>query len=277
MPEPERPPRKGAGRNLPMAIATGLILAGLILGTLYTSRLAWFVVVSAAVLVAQWELYRALDGRGYRPALYLGMAAGAVLLIGSYMGGTGALSFGLTMTVLATLVWFIPDARRAGVADRVSATLLGVVYVPFMAAHVVLMRDLPDGIAVTICYIGIVAFYDIGAYAAGSMFGKHLMAPSVSPKKTWEGAAGATVLVFVLALVLGPILGPFTALEAAALAAIAAVAAPLGDLAESLVKRDLQVKDMGTLLPGHGGVFDRIDALLMVAPAAYWFVRTVVF
>jgi phosphatidate cytidylyltransferase len=103
------------------------------------------------------------------------------------------------------------------------------------------------------------------------------MAPSVSPKKTWEGAAGATVLVFVLALALGPVLGPFTAAEAAVLAAIAAVVAPLGDLAESLVKRDLQVKDMGSLLPGHGGVFDRIDALLMVAPAAYWFVRTVVF
>jgi len=276
MPEPE-PPRKGAGRNLPIAIATGLILAGLILGTLFTSRLAWFAVVAAAVLLAQWELYRALEGRGYRPALHLGMAAGVVLLIGSYLGGTGALSFGLTMTVLATLGWFIPDARRPGVADRVAATLLGVVYVPFMGAHVVLMRDLPDGIAVTICYIGMVAFYDIGAYAAGSLFGKHLMAPSVSPKKTWEGAAGATVVVFVLAVALGPVLGPFTAAGSVVLAAIVAIVAPLGDLAESIVKRDLQVKDMGSLLPGHGGVFDRIDALLMVAPAAYWFVRTVVF
>jgi phosphatidate cytidylyltransferase len=103
------------------------------------------------------------------------------------------------------------------------------------------------------------------------------MAPSVSPKKSWEGALGATVFVFIAALIGGPFMPPFTLGSALAVAAVVAVASPLGDLAESLIKRDLGVKDMGTILPGHGGVLDRIDSLLLVAPVFYWLIRVVVF
>ena len=262
---------------MPIAVVTALILAALIFGTLFTSRLAWFVVVTIAVLGAQTELYRAFRSRGFKPADVVGFLAGAGLLVGAYLRGTTALSFLLMMTVLATFLWFMADPRRERVSENIAVTLLGVAYVPFLGAHVVLMDRFPHGAAITICYIGIVAASDIGAYAAGSFFGKHPMAPSVSPKKTWEGAAGATTLMFVLALAVGPHIAPFHLGSALALAAVAAVVAPLGDLAESLLKRDLGVKDMGTLLPGHGGVLDRIDSLLLVAPAAYWLIRVVVF
>ena len=222
-------------------------------------------------------MYRAFRARGFKPADALGILAGAAILIGAYNRGTSALSFGLTITVIASFLWFLADPKRERVAENVAVTLLGVVYVPFFGAHVILMTGLPRGPAVTICYIGIVAASDIGAYAAGSFFGKHPMAPSVSPKKSWEGAAGATVFMFILAVAVGPHIAPFKLGSALALAAVAAVVAPLGDLAESLIKRDLGVKDMGTLLPGHGGVLDRIDSLLLVAPAAYWLIRVAVF
>ena len=199
------------------------------------------------------------------------------MLIGAYNRGTTALSFVLTMTVIATFLWFLADPKRGHVADNIGVTLLGVVYVPFFGAHVVMMNSFPHGPAITICYIGIVAASDIGAYASGSFFGKHPMAPSVSPKKSWEGAAGATIFMFVLAIAVGPHIAPFHLGTALAVAAVAAVVAPLGDLAESLLKRDLGVKDMGTILPGHGGVLDRIDSLLLVAPAVYWLIRVAVF
>ncbi|MGZ4105140.1 MAG: phosphatidate cytidylyltransferase [Actinomycetota bacterium] len=279
MPEPnEAPVSHGrAGRDLPIAIVTGLILAGLILGTLFTSRPAFFALVAAAALAAQVEFYRALRSHGFNPADLLGLAAGGLLLLGAYNRGAGALSFGMTMTVIAAFLWFLADRERERVAENLGVTLLGVVYVPFFAAHVILMTGLPHGPAITICYLGLVALNDVSAYATGALFGKHPMAPSVSPKKSWEGTIGATILMFLLALIVGPLITPFTIGSSLALAAVVTVVAPLGDLSESLIKRDLGVKDMGTMLPGHGGVLDRIDSLLLVAPAAYWLIRVVVF
>jgi phosphatidate cytidylyltransferase len=252
-------------------------LAGLVLGTVFTSREAWIATVVVVVLLAQWELYRALAAGGHPAAPQLGVAAGAVLLVGSSLGGAPALTFGLTMSVAATFLWFLADPDRAHSADRIGMTLLGIVYVPFLGAHVVLMRDLPSGPAVTIATVGLVALYDIGALVAGKTLGRHPIAPSVSPGKTLEGLGGGTLLVFILALAIGPFIGPFDALTAAGLAAVVAVVAPLGDLAESLIKRDLGIKDMGSILPGHGGLLDRVDGLLLVAPAAFWYLRVAVF
>lgn len=251
------------------------MLAGLIFGTLLTSRLAWFLVVAGAILLGQAEFYRVLGQKRYRPASSLGLAGGALLLVGAYQRGPAALSFGLSIVVLGSFLWFLVDPHRERVVQSLGVTILGVVFVPFLGAHVQLMRDLPQGVEITFAYIGLVAFYDIGAYAAGSLFGKRPMAPSVSPKKSWEGALGATVLIFVIALLVGPMMDAFDAGSSVLLAAVVAVVAPLGDLAESLLKRDLGVKDMGALLPGHGGMLDRVDALLLVAPPFYWVVRVV--
>lgn len=271
-PEPEAP---RAGRNLPVAIITGLTLAGLLFGTLFWKPAAFFVLAGSVIMLALQEFYSALASRGYRPATALGMVGGALVLVGAYWKGPQALSFGLVLTLVGAFLWFLVDPERSNVATNIGVTVLGVVYIPVMGAHAILIRDLPQGIAHEIAFIGAVAFYDIGAYASGSFFGKHKIAPAVSPSKTWEGAAGATVFVFASALLIGPHLG-FLELGSAALLALAAsVLAPLGDLAESMLKRDLDIKDMGTILPGHGGALDRLDALLFTAPAAYWIFRSV--
>ena len=271
--EPE--PARSAGRNLPVAIAVGLTLAGLLFGTLFWRFGAFFVLAASVILIAQFELYRALARRGYRPATALGMAGGAVVLGGAFWRGPQALSYGLILTVVGSFLWYLLEQNRANVTTNIAVTVFGVVYVPVLGAHAILIRGLPDGIALEIAFIGAAAFYDIGAYASGSFFGKHKIAPAVSPSKTWEGAIGATVFVFVMALLIGPHLGPLDVGSSALLALAAAVLAPIGDLAESMLKRDLETKDMGTLLPGHGGALDRIDALLFVAPAAYWLFRVV--
>lgn len=244
---------------------------------MYTARIAFFILVAAAVLLAQSELYRAMHAKNVRPAELLGLASGALLLIGAYASGPPSLSFGLSLTAVATFLWYLVDPNRTRATESIAATLMGVLYVPFLGAHVVLMRNLPEGPSIAIAYIGLTAFYDIGAYAAGSFWGKHTVAPSISPKKSWEGAAGGTGFIVVVAAVGGIFMDPFTPLTGIILAVVVAIVAPLGDLAESLIKRDLGVKDMGTLLPGHGGVLDRIDALLLTAPAWYWAVRALVF
>ena len=272
-PEPETP---RTGRNLPVAIITGLTLAGLLLGTLFWKPVAFLVLAGGVILLALQEFYAALSSRGYRPATALGLAGGALVLVGAYWKGPQALAFGLVLTLVGAFLWFLVDPERSNVATNIGVTVLGVVYIPVMGAHAILIRDLPQGIAHEIAFIGAVAFYDIGAYASGSFFGKHKIAPAVSPSKTWEGAAGATVFVFASALLIGPHLGFLDLGSSALLALAASLLAPLGDLAESMLKRDLDIKDMGTILPGHGGALDRLDALLFTAPAAYWIFRSVV-
>lgn len=274
LPAPEPPSR--AGRNMPVAIATGLLLAAMIFLTLFTARPAFFVLVAAAVLAAQHELYRAMRTRGSRASEVLGLSAGAIMLLGAYHRGAAALTFVLALATVATVLWFAIDADGEGAPEGIASTLFGIAYVPFLGAHVVLMRNLPDGAAITISYIALAAFYDIAAFATGVFRGRHPLAPSVSPKKSWEGAIGGTAFIIAVAALVGPHIGPFTLVSAVALAGVTAFCAPLGDLAESLLKRDMSVKDMGTLLPGHGGVLDRIDALLMCGPAAYWLVRWLV-
>ncbi|MGH2794065.1 MAG: phosphatidate cytidylyltransferase, partial [Actinomycetota bacterium] len=243
---------------------------------LFWKPAAFFVLAGGVILLALQEFYAALASRGYRPATALGLAGGALVLVGAYWKGPQALSFGVVLTLVGAFLWYLVDPERSNVATNIGVTVLGVVYIPVMGAHAILIRDLPQGIAHEIAFIGAVAFYDIGAYASGSLFGKHKIAPAVSPSKTWEGAAGATIFVFVSALLIGPHLGFLDLGSSALLALAASVLAPLGDLAESMLKRDLDIKDMGTILPGHGGALDRLDALLFTAPAAYWIMRVVV-
>lgn len=279
MPAAEGPPPAGekqprrTGRSLPLAIATGLTLAGIFFATLLTSRVAWDVFVMCVVTAGLYEFYAAVSTAGYRPASWLGQAASIGMMAGAAWRGPRAISFVLAIFVIAVFLWYLADPGRRHVLANLGVTVLGALYTGLMGAHVVLMRDLDDGKAVTISFIALVAIYDIGAYAAGSLFGKHKMAPSISPAKSWEGAAGATLVVFVVALAAGPFLGPWTLGSIAVLAAATCVAAPVGDLGESLLKRDLGVKDFGHLLPGHGGILDRIDALIVTAPVAYWIAR----
>lgn len=267
-PAPE--PRKGAGRNLKLATLTGVTLAALVVGLLYVGAEAFFGLAVIVIMLGQAEFYRATRNAGHNPAAALGLIGGAVVLAGVFLNGPSAAGLALFATLAASFIWYMSFPTRVNLVTNVAITMMGIVYIPLLGSFVGLLSQREDGRGVTIAAIGAAAVYDIFAYAGGSKLGKHPMAPSVSPNKTWEGAAVATLATVAVAFFAGPALGPWTAVEAALLGLAIAVVAPLGDLVESLIKRDLGIKDMGTIFPGHGGALDRIDAILFVAPTV-WF------
>jgi phosphatidate cytidylyltransferase len=190
--------------------------------------------------------------------------------------GEIALPFGLVLAAAFTIPWYMaaPPKARQGTVMNAGVTLLGVLYVPFLAAFALLALRLGEnGTNIFLTVIGLTILYDICAYAIGTLWGNRPLAPTVSPQKSWEGAIGATLVLLLVALAIVPTIDPFDPARSIGLALVIAIAAPVGDLVESAIKRDLGVKDMSTLLPGHGGILDRIDAILFAAPAAYYFLR----
>jgi phosphatidate cytidylyltransferase len=274
-PADDEPPvtrrERRAGRDLPLAVASGLLLAALLLGSLILSRPAFVAFVLAVVVLALLELITVLRARATRPAGPVVLAMAGLLVVGAYLEGPSALSFGLLVTILAGFGWYLVDPGRTEVTRNVAATVFAVVYVPFMAAHLSLVVAKAEHyVGAIIGYAALVVIYDTAAYTTGATLGRHLLAPHVSPNKSWEGAAGATVACLLAGALLLPLWPPWTRASGLVMAAVTCVVAPLGDLSESMLKRDLAVKDMGSILPGHGGMLDRIDALLFAAPALYY-------
>jgi phosphatidate cytidylyltransferase len=248
-----------------------VLLAALLILALVLSRPAFVAFVLGIVVLALLELLTVLQARATRPARPVVLAMALLLLVGAYLKGPAALSFGLLLTIVAAFGWYLVDPGRTEVTRNVAATVFAVVYVPFMAAHLALVVDRAEHyVGAIIGYAALVVIYDTGAYATGAALGRHPLAPHVSPNKTWEGTAGATVACLLAGAFLLPLWEPWTLASGLVLAAVTCVVAPLGDLAESMLKRDLAVKDMGSILPGHGGMLDRIDALLFTAPALYY-------
>jgi phosphatidate cytidylyltransferase len=257
-----------AGRNLPAAIAVGVGLGGLIVASLFVVKEAFLGVVVAAALLAIWELRQALATRDVHVPLVPVVGGGLAMLVGGYVGGTEVVSFAFALTAVGCLVWRLAGGAQGFVADA-TAGIFVTSYVPLLGSFVVLMLAADDGAWRIVAFIVTTIASDIGGYAAGVLFGKHPMAPRISPKKTWEGFAGSAIgclLAGWLTVTYG-LDGPVWA--GLLLGATVVVVASLGDLAESQIKRDLGIKDMGTLLPGHGGIMDRLDSLLPVAPVAW--------
>ncbi|MGK5738938.1 phosphatidate cytidylyltransferase [Micromonospora sp. URMC 103] len=293
-PEPERPPGRRprgkrrasadrpptqpsrAGRNLPAAIGVGLALGALILLTLFVYTPAFLAVVVAAVGIGVWELGRAVRRSGAHPPLVPLVAGGALTVGLAWFAGPDALSLGLLVTVLGTMIWRLGDGPGGYQRDLTAATLIAV-YVPFLGGFAALLAAAPgDGPWRILATLVAVVLSDTGGYAAGVAFGRHPMAPSVSPKKSWEGFGGS-----LAAAALGSALMIWQVFDVApwwgALFGLAvSCAAVLGDLAESMIKRDLGVKDMSNLLPGHGGLMDRLDSILFAVPTAYLLLAVIV-
>ena len=262
------PRRNRAGRNLPMAIAVGLGLATVVLSSLLIRKEAFVAVVCVAAVLAVWELAGALATKEITVPV-VPLAVGSVgMLVSAFVAGEDGLLVSFALTSFGVLLWRIIDGAQDAARD-VAASVFAAAYVPFLAGFTMLMLAAPDGARRIIVFILLVVASDTGGYTAGVLFGKHPMAPTVSPHKSWEGFAGST-LACVLAGSLGVIFllhGVWYAGVAAGAAAV--VTATVGDLSESLLKRDLGIKDMGHLLPGHGGMLDRIDSLLLTAPVVY--------
>ena len=270
LPLTEQPPKKTgrAGRDLVAAIGVGLALAALVLGSLLVYRPAFLAVLGGAVLVSVVELSRALRaGRAAPPVVPVLVGSVAMVALAWTRGATG-LVVAFLLTVLAVLLWRLGDGPSGYLRDA-SAGVLVALYVPLLAGFAVLMLVPDDGATRVVLFIATVAGNDIGGYTAGVLFGRHPMAPTVSPKKSWEGMAGSVLACIAVAtpfVTLG-LDGPWWG--GVVLGAALAVSATLGDLGESLIKRDLGIKDMGNLLPGHGGLMDRMDSLLPSAVVAY--------
>lgn len=270
---------RGPGRNVQLAFATGILLAALAVAAIAIGEAPFAILAGLIVLVAQGELYFALQKRHYQPATALGLVAGALVLAAGYLRGEAAMLAVAALGVFASFLWYmtVPEGHRRNVASNVGLTVLGIVWIPLLAGYVFALLQHPDGRALVLSALGLTVAYDASAFAVGYFWGSRPLAATISPKKSWEGAIGATLVVVALAI--GVVAASVDLLEtiprAVGLALVVAVFAPLGDLAESLVKRDLQIKDMGGVLPGHGGVLDRIDAMLFVAPAASLYLRLI--
>jgi phosphatidate cytidylyltransferase len=272
--------RRPGGRDVPAAFLTGLILAALAIGSIAIGPAAFAVVAGVIVLWAQGELYRALQREHHQPATALGLVAGGLVLAAGYFRGEAAMLSVFALSILATYLWYMatPSSHRKGLASNVSLTVMGIAYIPLLAAYALALLDQSkDGRALVLSVIALTFVYDTAAFVVGSWWGSRPLAPTVSPKKSVEGAIGATLVVIAVAVgAVAPAVDTLNTVgRSVGLAVVVALFAPLGDLAESLLKRDLGLKDMGSILPGHGGVLDRIDSLLFVAPAAFLFLRLI--
>jgi len=231
--------------------------------------------VGLAALLAGWEFYALVQRGGYRPSRLLGLSFIALLLLGAYLPG-----WGLTWPVVAGMIMFtlgwqlFQKDTSAPVVDW-ALTVSGGLYLGWLMGHFLLLRSVHQGLYWTVVALLSTWSCDTGAYFVGLSCGRHKLWPRISPKKTWEGAAGGWVCGVVLTAAIAGLLG-LGWFHGALIGALVATIGPFGDFAVSMLKRQVGVKDSGRLIPGHGGVLDRMDSLLFTIPVVYYYVLFVV-
>ena len=278
-PGPDRSTAAGAagGRDMTMAVVTGVGLGALALAAFKIGTDATVALVTILLVLAAAEFFMALRRAGYQPAALLGVVAVGALNLAAYWRFEAAVPLVLAITVLFSLFWYLTGVDRQAPLLNVSVTLFGVLYVGLLGSFAGLMLTDPNGIGMLLAAVLCTVGYDTGGLVVGRMFGRSPLT-AFSPNKTTEGLIGGMAVSFGIAVLVVGRITPFgqdpgTLGSAFVLGVVVALAAPLGDLCESMVKRDLGLKDMGTILPGHGGLMDRFDALLFVLPATYYTAR----
>jgi phosphatidate cytidylyltransferase len=275
-PEEAPPALVPHGRDVGTAITTGVITAAALLIALKVFDNAGGVVfVTVALGISAIEMFAALRQRGFRPATLLGIVGTVSLCWAAYARGEQAFPLIVALFTVFTLLWYLLGVETSQPTINIGASLLGFVYVGVLGAHAALLLKFPDGVGMLLGAIIATVAYDIGGYFVGSQIGRTPLAATISPNKTIEGLLGGmSASVFASVLILGLIgVHPWDGGSSFALGLVVAAMAPLGDLCESMLKRDLGIKDMGAILPGHGGILDRIDAMLFVVPATYYLVK----
>jgi len=259
-------------------VISALVLLALIVLFNVVGPDGFFFLAATVILIAAFELFDALSQGGRRPGTVFGLATVLALLVASYLERPDAVLVIAGVTTYGTLIFALRPSRGGTAASDAAWTVLGLAWIGGGGAAAVAMLRLGTRPALLLtAFVLITALHDIGGYFAGTRFGRHKMAPSISPGKSWEGFVGG-VLACLAGGVLFAYLHPdLDIAEALGLAGVSAVLAPLGDLVESLVKRELGIKDSGRLLPGHGGLLDRLDAILFAAPAAFAYLASVVY
>ncbi|MDY6795920.1 MAG: phosphatidate cytidylyltransferase [Actinomycetota bacterium] len=267
--------------DLAARVVSAIILVAVIVILLWWGDIPFTVGITLIVLGGLWEFYSTFAKQGYRPAMLLSIAAGCAFPIMAYFmrdnsRGLDWFAVALALYLPLLFAWCIVRKGSDSPTTDISISLLGVVMVGFCLSHFVLMLGFDDvSWTAPFAVIVMVWIYDAVAYFAGSAFGRHKIAPHISPGKSWEGTLAGTVATFIAAYVLYVTLSRWwlsigVAME---MAAIVCVFGPLGDLSESMVKRELGIKDMSSLIPGHGGIMDRFDSMFFTAIISYYFLR----
>ena len=279
--KPPRTPK--AGRDLPAAITVGVILLALVVGSLLFYPVGFVVLATAFACVGVWEVTRAVAGRGIKAPLTPVMMGALAMPASAYFAGAEGLLFALAASAGATLLWRSLDSEP-GALKSISAGVFSLLWIPFLLSFVFLMLraesgptteltlnlgTINAGIVQVIIMLLLVVANDTFGYLVGVLFGKHPMAPKISPKKSWEGFAGSLGGATLVAIPATVFLLDQQWWVGLVLAVGMVFAGTGGDFAESMIKRELGVKDMSNILPGHGGVMDRLDSILFAAPVAY--------
>ncbi|HEX9889225.1 MAG TPA: phosphatidate cytidylyltransferase [Nitriliruptorales bacterium] len=268
------PRREVGGRDLPLAIASGVVLASAFLASLFWHAAALGAVAGSLVVVGLIEAARVLRERhAIEVATPVLLVTALIAFVGAYQVGEAGILVGVVVLFLGAVAWELANADRTGVVRNVSLTAMLGLWVPINAAFAVLLvgggagPHTPEAL---LAVGGGVIFTDIGGFAFGVPFGRHKLAPTVSPAKSWEGLIGGLALTAALAVAVLPQISDYDAVTSVFVAVLAGLAGFVGDLVESMFKRDLGVKDLGDILPGHGGVLDRVDGLLLSLPVGYY-------
>jgi phosphatidate cytidylyltransferase len=267
------PPAPKQGRNLPAAIAVGVLLGAAVLVSLLTVRQIFVGIVAVAVAMGTYELAGALKrGADIRVTLWPVLVGGQAMVWLSWPFGRNGLLAAFMVTILACMVWRLRGGADGYVRD-LGASILTAAYVPLFASFAAMLVVAEDGVARVVAFLIVVVCNDVGGYTTGAKLGRHPMAPLISPKKSWEGFAGSMLLGTVAGTLAVTLMLDGQWWQGALFGAALVCTATIGDLVESLIKRDLDMKDMGTLLPGHGGLMDRLDSLLPSAVVAWLLLR----
>lgn len=274
--KPDAPQR--GGRDMRTALLTGILVAVLVLVTFNIGTVLAMVLVTVVITLAAAEAYAAFRKAGHHPATLLGLAATLALALGTYNKGTQALGLVIALLFVFTIMWFMSGVEQADLIKGVGSTIIVFSWVGVLGSFAALLLN-PNlfphrhGLAFLLAAIILVVGYDVAALFVGTSVGRRPLAPSISPNKTVEGLVGATVVTLLLSVIVVPWINPWSVGAGLALGVMVSILCPLGDLAQSMIKRSLGLKDMGRLLPGHGGILDRVDGLLFVLPATYFLVR----
>ncbi|NKX56633.1 phosphatidate cytidylyltransferase [Arthrobacter mobilis] len=257
-----------AGRNLPAAIGVGVALLAIVLVGLFFLPSAFVGLVAAFAVLGAWEVSRALAVKDIHVPLPPLFAGASVMPFAAFYGGPEALSFALVGTGLAILVHACLETTRDA-ARSVMGGIFILAWVPLFISFALLLLDEPNGAFKVATMLLLVVANDTFGYLVGALFGRHPMAPKISPKKSWEGFAGSVGGAVVVGVLCSVLLLDLQWWFGLVLAIATVAASTAGDLAESMVKRELGIKDMSNLLPGHGGIMDRLDSIVFAAPVGY--------
>ena len=260
---------KRAGRKLIPSIFVSLLLLGLIFGTIAIAPLLFFALIWIVIMIGIREIAHAYRKGGIDLPDYVLMIAATVLLVATWSGNTQglAVSAGLTIPILMFVLLLI--SQKDFIKRSTSAVFI-TFYLAVLGGFILLLANDQDGALRIFALVALIACNDTFAYFAGVLIGKHKLAPSISPKKSWEGLIGGAVAAVIGGAAIFHYLFETNWIIGAAIGLMTVITATCGDLIESAIKRDLAIKDMSNLLPGHGGIMDRLDSALFTAPAV-WF------